>query len=396
MFFGMRIGVNPVQNSRFFNTNYLISIGTLTVTHNHWESALVIGFNGNANGSYVYLTKDGNSITKVYNVTATGSVTDAHQGAEVVPISDGTGQYFLDFQVPISELKQFIDTNGNNFQGTTPIKLCYATSQAENLAVINKDMMDSSGGIITPAAPTINPRTAIFDKNSANTNYEDKRVTMTLYEATLSSVKNGNTTLNATTNSDYTISGSNVTIKKEYLAAQSVGITNLTFTFSDGSTKTLAVTVIDSTPTRLISNLSITTQTGAHRISILPNVPIQAIIGLDLSRKATYLTMDFSRSNVKVEPSNLYCYCDNANGHTRINFSIDSTDPKKLLPSDSNTLFPSGTYTFNALITEANANLILESTATAQDAAYLPFIDSMDAESSSSLDITIGTAPPLH
>jgi|GEM_PF-1715661 len=159
MFFRMRIGKNPIKNSKFLNTNYLVSIGTLTVNHNHWDSALVVGFNGNANGSYVYLTKNGNSITKVYDVTASGSATDANQGAEVVPVSDGTGQYFLDFQVPISELAEFTDTNGNEFQGTTPIRLFYATSQANNLAVINKDYVGTydSGGTVTPgpAGPAV-------------------------------------------------------------------------------------------------------------------------------------------------------------------------------------------------------------------------------------------------
>ncbi|HBV89024.1 MAG TPA: hypothetical protein DEF42_20830 [Desulfosporosinus sp.] len=155
LFFRMRIGKNPINKSKFLNTHYLASIGTLTVRNNHWESALVVGFNGNANGSYVYTTKNGNSIYKVYDVTASGSVADPNQGARVVPVSDGTGQYFLDFQVPISELAEFEDTNGNEFQGTTPIKLFYATSQANNLSVVNKDYVGTSdsGGTITPGGP---------------------------------------------------------------------------------------------------------------------------------------------------------------------------------------------------------------------------------------------------
>jgi Cna protein B-type domain. len=175
MFFRMRIGAKPFNNNgKFFNTNYLIAMGTLTVTSNHWDSALSVGFNANANGSYVYITKDGSQITKVYNVTSASSA--AKQGSEAVPVSDGTGQYFLDFQVPISELKEFTDTNGNQFQGTTPIKLFFATSQANNLAVINKDMMvgaldNSTGETITPEPPagTLSSNLNILEVQPATT-----------------------------------------------------------------------------------------------------------------------------------------------------------------------------------------------------------------------------------
>ncbi len=290
----------------------------------------------------------------------------------------GSGNYTVTLNVP----------NGYTFSGSTSQTVSLsASSPAQNIMFTLNQLIS-----------TINPTTATFDKNTANTttgHYADIPVTMTLNGSSLTSITNGSTTLNP--GSDYTVSGSNVTLSKTYLSTlptseNPTNPTNLTFTFSSGNTQVLAITVIDSTPTKLISNLSITTQAGAHHIYILPNVPIQAIIGLDLSRKATYLTMDFSKSNVNVTLSNLYCYC----GHTRISFSIDPNDPKKLIPSDSTTFFPGGTYTFNALITEANTNLIIESTATAQDAAAPTFIDATDAESSSSLGINIGTAPLLH
>ncbi|SEO97428.1 Fibronectin type III domain-containing protein, partial [Paenibacillus sophorae] len=49
-------------------------------------------------------------------------------------------------------------------------------------------------------------------------------------------------------NTDYTVSGSTVKIKKEYLATQPEGTTNLTFAFSAGAPQTLAITVSDTTP----------------------------------------------------------------------------------------------------------------------------------------------------
>ncbi|SDE06202.1 X2-like carbohydrate binding domain-containing protein, partial [Paenibacillus sp. cl123] len=98
----------------------------------------------------------------------------------------------------------------------------------------------------TPENSTINPTTANFDKYAAAADYADIAVSMTLNGNSLASIKNGSTTLISGT--DYTESGSNVTIKKEYLATQSVGLVNLTFKFSAGADQTLAVTVSDTTP----------------------------------------------------------------------------------------------------------------------------------------------------
>uniref|UniRef100_UPI00110D1082 S-layer homology domain-containing protein n=1 Tax=Paenibacillus sinopodophylli TaxID=1837342 RepID=UPI00110D1082 len=52
-----------------------------------------------------------------------------------------------------------------------------------------------------------------------------------------------------TAGTDYTVVGNTVTIKKSYLAQQSVGTTNLAFNFSAGAAQTLAVTISDLTVT---------------------------------------------------------------------------------------------------------------------------------------------------
>ena len=57
-----------------------------------------------------------------------------------------------------------------------------------------------------------------------------------------------NQTTTFTIEADYTQSGNNVTIKKEYLETQGVGPTSLTFNFSAGNMQTLAITVSDTTP----------------------------------------------------------------------------------------------------------------------------------------------------
>jgi len=89
----------------------------------------------------------------------------------------------------------------------------------------------------------ITPTTVDFDKKIES--QADIPVTLTLNGNTLSAIKNGTATLVAGT--DYTVSGSTVTILKSYLATQAVGTTTLTFSFSAGATQSLAVTISDTT-----------------------------------------------------------------------------------------------------------------------------------------------------
>jgi len=90
---------------------------------------------------------------------------------------------------------------------------------------------------------SITPTSASFDKKTAN--QADIAVTMTLNGNTLGGIKNGSATLVSGT--DYTVSGTTVTIKKSYLATQAVGTTNLTFDFSAGTDPVLKVSVVDTT-----------------------------------------------------------------------------------------------------------------------------------------------------
>ncbi|WP_442950517.1 X2-like carbohydrate binding domain-containing protein [Paenibacillus sp. FSL R5-0912] len=121
--------------------------------------------------------------------------------------------------------------------GTTTLSFNFSAGAAQNLAVA---VVDTT----TPASNSaITPVSASFDKKTAN--QADIAVTMTLNGNTLSSIKNGASMLTAGT--DYTVSGSAVTISKAYLAAQAVGTTTLSFNFSAGAAQTLAVAVVDTT-----------------------------------------------------------------------------------------------------------------------------------------------------
>lgn len=93
------------------------------------------------------------------------------------------------------------------------------------------------------ATSTINPATALFDKKESE--QADVATTLTLNGNTLVGISNGLSAL--TKDTDYTVDGNQITIKKSYLAARPVGTANLTFAFSGGAAQNLAVTVTDST-----------------------------------------------------------------------------------------------------------------------------------------------------
>ena len=99
--------------------------------------------------------------------------------------------------------------------------------------------------------------------------------------------------------------------------------------------------------------------------------------------------------------SNGSCYCDTLatpsapSIHQLINFSNDSsTNQMNLTPIGQGATFLGGTYTFNALISNAGSNLTLESIATALDKTG--YTNTTVTNDLSDLTITVGTAPPLH
>jgi hypothetical protein len=106
---------------------------------------------------------------------------------------------------------------------------------AQNLAVTISDSAAQSS--------TISPSAASFDKNVEK--QADVTATMSLNGNELVQIASGATVLTAGT--DYTIAGSEVTIKKEYLSTLPIGTTNLIFSFSAGAAQTMAITVSDTT-----------------------------------------------------------------------------------------------------------------------------------------------------
>lgn len=113
----------------------------------------------------------------------------------------------------------------------------------------NEDVVVGHNGMIlrrTVTNSAINPTTGNFDKNTSSPDYKDVTTTLTWNGNELAGITNRAAVLVPDT--DYTVSGSSVTISKEYLAKQAVGTTSLSFTFSRGASQTLAIAISDSTP----------------------------------------------------------------------------------------------------------------------------------------------------
>jgi len=93
---------------------------------------------------------------------------------------------------------------------------------------------------------TVSPTTAVFDKYVQAANYSDVTTTLTPNGNTLSAVRLGATPL--TENTNYTVSGNDVMIKKEYLATLGTGAQVFSIDMSAGIDPTLTVTISDTTP----------------------------------------------------------------------------------------------------------------------------------------------------
>ncbi len=89
---------------------------------------------------------------------------------------------------------------------------------------------------------SITPASATFDKKEDL--QKDIEVTMTLNGNELVNILNGSAPLRV--NTDYSVNGSIVTLKKSYLASQENGSLKLTFDFSEGADRTLTVTIKES------------------------------------------------------------------------------------------------------------------------------------------------------
>jgi oligosaccharide reducing-end xylanase len=124
-----------------------------------------------------------------------------------------------------------------------------------------------SSNTVIISSSSISPTTATFDKKTGA--QADIPVTITPNGNTFVRIQNGSNTL--TSGTEYTVNGNIVTLKSSYLAAQPVGTTTLTFYFSAGANRSLAVTIADTTPS---TNISPTTATFDKRADLQADIDV--------------------------------------------------------------------------------------------------------------------------
>lgn len=153
------------------------------------------------------------------------------------------------------EISTALSTASLNAGGTATVSVRPKTGLAANTYTDTLTITGSNGIFLTAnlsftvnAAPvvnaTIDPVTGSFDKKTAN--QADVRATIAWGSAGgVSDVKAGGTSIGA---GNYDVSGNTLTIKKEYLMAQSTGSLVLTVEFNAGAAAALTITITDTTP----------------------------------------------------------------------------------------------------------------------------------------------------
>jgi hypothetical protein len=161
VYFRIRLAGDPRKASAggFQSTTYLLQIAVNGVAR------VAVGLDGkNPQRDFTYVANaDGTAYTEVYATPFDNAGGEFSAGARGLP--DGSGQYFVDWQVPLSRITQ---RSGGAITAYTPVQLFFGTSQSANLAVLNKDFMIGSavdfGGTSTvtlvlppPVAPAAVP-----------------------------------------------------------------------------------------------------------------------------------------------------------------------------------------------------------------------------------------------
>lgn len=140
LFLRFRMKANPYdRKGGFLSTAWVVKVikdinGTPT-------QVATIGLDGKSpSEDYVYVTNgNGSKLKKIFQTDGSGH---SVPGTQITP--DGNGHYFLDIQVPVSEIAAISDAA--DIVEQNKVMLYFGTSKAANLSVINKEwMMEDKG-----------------------------------------------------------------------------------------------------------------------------------------------------------------------------------------------------------------------------------------------------------
>ncbi|KQY94218.1 beta-mannosidase [Paenibacillus sp. Root52] len=218
----------PATLTTLYQSDYVITLDELPdlkVTNPNPSASISPGtvefdkYTPNQNDKSVTVTANGNTLTAVRaGNTVLNATTDYTFNGNTLLLNKA---YLA--TLPVGEHSIVLDFN----QGQDPV-----------LKVKIVDSTPSSNATITPV-------NASFDK--ATNTAQDVSVTLNLNGRQLTSITNGNATLES--GQHYTASGSTVVLKQSYLTTLPLGQNTLTFHFNSGNSAVLTVNVVDSTVT---------------------------------------------------------------------------------------------------------------------------------------------------
>lgn len=128
------------------------------------------------------------------------------------------------------------------------------------------ELPDLKGDAGTPSA-SITPAHVEFDKFGPN--QSDQTITVSANGNTLTALRSGTNALTAA--QDYTLNGSTLLLKKEFLSQLPVGQHSIILDFNQGQDPVLKVSIIDSTPS---ASLSLTNATFDQAVNLQQDIPI--------------------------------------------------------------------------------------------------------------------------
>lgn len=158
-------------------------------------------------------------------------ITLTPNGKTVTSISDGTKTLVKDTDYSVVDSVYTFKKEYLAAQTIGDVTLTFNMSSGTNPSAV----ITVSG--VLPGNAAVTPTTASFVKTSP----ADLLFKLTLSGRTLTKISCESTEL--AINTDYTVSGNAVTIKKEYLSSKSIGTTNLTFVMSGGTNPVATIAV---------------------------------------------------------------------------------------------------------------------------------------------------------
>ena len=241
--------------------------GTASVRPTTAEAGTEIILTASPNSGYVFkewqVVKGSVSITAnkftmpSENVTVKAIFGETAVTTYTVTVNNGTGggKYAKDVLVTIKaddrsgyDFDKWVVKSGTVTLTDSRSSIITFTMPAEAVIVeatyTKKSSDSSSGGSSVKTEGAITPKATEFDKNAEGTGNKDIKVTLNTGSYTLSDIKLKGKALVKSV--DYTISGSTVTIKKEFLSGLDKGEHTFTFDMNEGSDLVLKLTVSET------------------------------------------------------------------------------------------------------------------------------------------------------